>query len=268
MKLKIVFVFLLCLCFFACKKKSDPELFDEFVQRQDGSEYLVLQTADTLPLESLDKDYRRIIEHHENETFLFRKAESEKDTRWCMPLLACPLTEGDIAICMLIDMYKMSDEYFECVMYKNIERKTNTAADFWNYIHESKENRSKVIQKVRDWKEICTSSELLLPWTEEEVLNHSFELISERDVESYSFAKNSNGELTVACYHGIKDEFITGPIEYWRIEDGYLYIYPDYDSPKKGQTKIAKIKIDKENNILCGYRDYKKVVYKYIFANR
>ena len=268
MKLKNFFTLLLCICFLACKKQSDQELFSEFVQRQSGAEYLVLQTADSVPLESLDKDYREIIEHHENETFLFEKAESEKVTRWCLPLLACPLTEGDIAICMLIDMYKMSDEYFESVMYQNIERKANNASDFWSYLHESKENRSEVIQKIWDWKALYTSSELLEPWTEEEVLNHSFELISKTDVELFYFVKNSDGELIATCTYGKKDGFLAGPVEYWRIEGGYLYVYPDYITSKARQIRIAKVKIDKESNILYGYRNYKKVMYKYIFANR
>ncbi|MBQ1713169.1 MAG: hypothetical protein II030_02110 [Treponema sp.] len=177
MKIKICAMLLLCICLLSCKEQSDEELFNKFVQRQSSSvdEFLVLQTADTCPLESLDKDYQRIIGHHENDVFLFEKAKSEKETRWCIPLLACPLTEGDIAICMLIDMYKMSDDYFESVMYENIKRKANTAADFWDYLHESKENRSEIIQKIRDWKGLYTSSEILVPWTEEEVLNNSFE---------------------------------------------------------------------------------------------
>lgn len=35
------------------------------------------------------------------------------------------------------------DEYFESVMYENIERTTNTAYDFWKYIHISEINREE-----------------------------------------------------------------------------------------------------------------------------
>lgn len=263
MKIKICAMLLLCACFLSCKEQTDEELFDKFVQRQSADEFLVLQTADTCPLESLDKDYQRIIEHHENDVFLFEKAKSEKETRWCIPLLACPLTEGDLAICMLIDMYKMSDDYFESVMYENIKRKANTAADFWDYLHESKENRSEIIQKIRDWKGLYTSSEILVPWTEEEVLNHSFELISETDIESFLFRKDSDGVLLASCNYGKKGKYEAGPIEYWRIEGCYLYVYPDATTSEASGIKIAKLKIDKENNILYGYRNNKKVMYKY-----
>lgn len=263
MKIKICAMLLLCACFLSCKEQTDEELFDKFVQRQSADEFLVLQTADTCPLESLDKDYQRIIGHHENNVFLFEKAKSEKETCWCIPLLACPLTEGDLAICMLIDMYKMSDDYFESVMYENIKRKANTAADFWDYLHESKENRSKAIQNIMEWKRLYTSSEVLVPWTEEEVLNHSFELISDTEIESFSFKRNSEGVLVTICSYGTKDKFETYPIEYWRIEGCYLYVYPYSVKRKANGIKIAKLKIDKENNILYGYRNNEKVMYKY-----
>ena len=87
MKIKICAMLLLCASFLSCKEQSDEELFDKFVQRQSSSvdEFLLLQTADTCPLESLDKDYQRIIEHHENDVFLFEKAKSEKRPAGAFP---------------------------------------------------------------------------------------------------------------------------------------------------------------------------------------
>ena len=60
------------------------------------------------------------------------------------------MTEGDIAICMLLDMYPMSDDCFENTMYENVKREYGSAADFWRYIHTSAENRNAIIRKIRN----------------------------------------------------------------------------------------------------------------------
>ena len=69
---------------------------------------------------------------------------------------------------------------------------------------------------------------------------------------------------TVTCTYGKKDFFVTGPIEYWYIENGLLCIYQYENMPSKKQIKIGKIRIDEEKGILHAYRDNKKVEYQYI----
>lgn len=164
MKFKNYFIFLICVFLISCKIQSDEEVFNKFVQRKSVTDFLILQTMDVTPLESLDKDYRRIIENTANRTFLFEKAKSEKETQWCIPILMCSLTEGDVAICMLCDMYKMSDEYFENVMYENVEGEAGTknAGDFWNYVHESPEHRDEIIQKTMEWVNLYRTSDLII----------------------------------------------------------------------------------------------------------
>ena len=260
---KTVFIIFLIICFVSCKSKSDMELFDDFAQKKSVAGFIILQTLDVNPEESLDKNYRKIIKNKANALFLFEKAKSTTKTQYCIPILHKPLTEGDVAICMLCDMYKISDEYFQTVMYENIKRQTNTAEDFWNYVQASEENRNEIIQKISDWVKIYTADDFLFPWTEEEVLNHSFELISDTKIENFVFSKLDDGTRITSCTYGKKDSYLTGPIEYWKIEDGYLYIYPYEEVLSKKQIKIGKIRIDKENKILYGYRNYKKVTYKY-----
>ena len=132
---------------------------------------------------------------------------------------------------MLLDMYKMSDDYFENVMYKNIKREVHSAADFWHYIHVSEDNRNEIIKKITNWIEIYTSSDLLFYWSEEEIINHRFELISDTKIETFVFHKTEDGMQTVTCTYGKKDSFITGPIEYWGIENGLLCIYQYENMP-------------------------------------
>lgn len=268
MKIKIVlFFFISSISLISCKEKSANDLFESFVHKKLNEKYIVLKTADITPIESLDKDYRKIIENHSNTTLLLEKAKSIKETKYCIPNLVCPMTEGDVAICMLLDMYKMSDDYFENVMYKNIKREVHSAADFWHYIHVSEDNRNEIIKKITNWIEIYTSSDLLFHWSEEEIINHRFELISDTKIETFVFHKADDGMQTVTCTYGKKDSFVTGPIEYWYIENGLLCIYQDENRLSKKQIKIGKIRIDEEKKILYAYRNNKKVEYKYIKNN-
>ena len=149
MKIKIVlFFFISSISLVSCKEKSANDLYESFVNKKPNEKYIVLKTADVNSIEALDKTYRKIIENHSNTTLLLEKAKSIKETKYCIPNLVCPMTEGDIAICMLLDMYKMPDDYFENVMYKNIKREVHSAADFWHYIHASEDNRNEIIKKI------------------------------------------------------------------------------------------------------------------------
>lgn len=154
----LIFLFTLSISFLSCKEKSANNLFERFVQKESNEKYIVLKTADINSIESLDKAYRKIIANYRHTTLLLEKAKSIKKTKYCIPNLVCPMTEGDIAICMLIDMYKISDEYFENEMYENIKREAHSAADFWNYVHISEDNRNEIIKKITDWIGIYEST--------------------------------------------------------------------------------------------------------------
>ncbi|MBQ8679026.1 MAG: hypothetical protein IJ530_10905, partial [Treponema sp.] len=58
---KTVFIIFLIICFVSCKSKSDMELFDDFAQKKSVAGFIILQTLDVNPEESLDKNYRKII---------------------------------------------------------------------------------------------------------------------------------------------------------------------------------------------------------------
>ena len=264
MKPKILLLFFIfSISLISCKEESVKDLFESFVRTESNEKYIVLKTADVTPVELLDKDYRKIIANHNYTIVLLEKAKSIKKTKYCIPDLVCPMTEGDIAICMLIDMYKISDDYFENVMCENIKSKILSAADFWQYIHVSENNRNEIIKKITDWIKVCTNSDLLLPWDEEEIIDHRFELISDTAIEIFVFHRSDDGMQTTTCTYGKKDSFAAGTIEYWCIENGYLCIYQDENMLSKKQIKIGKIRIDKENGILYAYRNNKKVEYKY-----
>lgn len=259
----MLFFFIFSITLISCKEKSANHLFESFVQKKSNEKYIILKTADLTPIELLDSNYLKIIEKQGNTTYLLEKAKSIKETKYCIPNLVCPMAEGDIAICMLIDMYQMSDDYFDTVMYENIKRKTDSARDFWDYIHMSEDNRNEVIKKIIDWIGTYTSSDLLLPWTEDEIINHRFELISDTKIETFVFHQTDDEIQIVDCIYGKKDSFVTGPIEYWCIENGLLCIYQDENMLFKKRIIIGKIRIDEEKEILYAYRNNKKIEYKY-----
>lgn len=135
------------------KKNDADKLFANFVNREKEPDalYLGFDSLGIVPMEYLDKNYQVIIKNFDNTDYLLKKAESEKETEYGIGNIVYPMTEGDIAICMLLDMYLMPDEYFETVMYEDIERETNSARDFWHYIHESKENRLEIIHRIKNY---------------------------------------------------------------------------------------------------------------------
>ena len=134
----------------SCKEKSCEDLFYEFVYKKNDDGYIVLETGSICPSDVLDKKYKKITADYGNTNYLLEKAASEDPTNYCIPNLVCPMTEGDIAICMLLDMYPMSDDCFENTMYENVKREYGSAADFWRYIHTSAENRNAIIRKIRN----------------------------------------------------------------------------------------------------------------------
>ena len=266
--MKRIFFILLSFLLISCKEKSVDELFNTFVNCKTDEKYITFQTSDIVPYENLDKNYKKIIENQSTGTisFLYEKAKSTKETKYFIPDLVCPMTEGDIAICMLIDMFNMPDKYFDEVMYENIERKTNSARDFWDYIHSSDNNREEIIQEIKDYYSLITRNAYFAPepWNEDEIINHSFELISNTKIETFLFKKTEEGLLLTSCTYGKKGESITCPIESWHIDkDGFLCISPYNTVLSKKIIRIGKLGIDEENEILHAQRNSKEVKYKY-----
>lgn len=263
MKPKALFLFAFLFNIVSCKERSCESSFNSFVDGTDEEGFICLETLDTTPFDSLNRDYSFLINDIDNTDFLLEKAKSQEETDYCIPNLVCPLFEGDIAICMLLDMYPISDDYFDYVMYQNIQRQYSSAADFWNYIHDSENNRNEIIKKISDYVDVYKNSEILYPWTEDEILGRTFEKISNSEIEVMDFCTDDGGNNYALCQFGKKGEYVTGPIEYWKIDDsGNLCIYED-EFYKKMHIKLGKIKVDEETGILYSLRNFKRVAYIY-----
>lgn len=102
-------------------------------------------------------------------------------------------------------------------------------------------------------------------WSENEIVGTTFELISDSQVEEFSFFIDYyNGTHGATCTFGEKGGWITAPAEYWSIdENGVLLVYPDENKPSKDCIKLQKREIDAENGIAYLLRNGEPKVYFY-----
>ena len=108
------------------------------------------------------------------------------------------------------------------------------------------------------WSELKSTA---VPWTENEIANHFFELDDSEKVETFYFQSDSSENRTVTCTFGKKGKMITAPIKYWQIdENGILCIFDD--SPEERECiKIEKIWL--EEDVLYAVRNQQLAKYKY-----
>lgn len=93
------------------------------------------------------------------------------------------------------------------------------------------------------WSELKSAA---LPWNENEIANHFFELDDSETVETFYFQSDSSENRTVTCTFGKKGKMLTAPIKCWQIdENGILCIFED--SPNERECiKIKKIRISED----------------------
>lgn len=84
-------------------------------------------------------------------SFLLEKAKGNAPTNYMIENIVCPLTDGDIAIDLLLDINLISDNVFaEELVPDSIkeEYRNNGASVWWEWIHESASNRAWVIDAI------------------------------------------------------------------------------------------------------------------------
>ena len=67
--------------------------------------------------------------------------------------IACPLTDGDIALCLLLDINLFGDEVFiDKLVHPDIKKKylDNGAQVWWKWIHSNTENRKWIIGEIKN----------------------------------------------------------------------------------------------------------------------
>ena len=108
------------------------------------------------------------------------------------------------------------------------------------------------------WSELKSAA---LPWNENEIANHFFELDDSETVETFYFQSDSSENRTVTCTFGKKGKMLASPIKCWQIdENGILCIFDD--SPEERECiRIEKIRISED--VLYAEKNQRVVKYKY-----
>lgn len=108
------------------------------------------------------------------------------------------------------------------------------------------------------WSELKSTA---VPWNENEIANHFFELDDSETVETFYFQSDSSENRTVTCTFGKKGKMIASPIKCWQIdENGFLCIFDN--SPEEHDCiKIEKIWLSED--VLYAVRNQRLAKYKY-----
>lgn len=108
--------------------------------------------------------------------------------------------------------------------------------------------------------EVKTSA---VPWNEEEIVGHVFEVDDSESgtVETFYFKSDSSGKRSAACTFGKEGKMLAFPIKSWQIdENGFLCIFDN--SPEEHDCiKIEKIWL--EEDVLYAVRNQQLAKYKY-----
>ena len=100
---------------------------------------------------SLNDAYAKILKMgKENNNKLLKLAINENSTNWITDFSYRPLTDGDLAISLIIDINEITDEDFYLLMPLEIrnEYEKNGVVVFWDWIHEGVYNRKYVINQL------------------------------------------------------------------------------------------------------------------------
>ena len=102
---------------------------------------------------SLNDAYAKILKMgKKNNIRLLELAINENSTNWITDFSYRPLTDGDLAISLIIDINEISDENFYLLLPIEIrnEYEKNGAVVFWDWIHEGISNREYVISQLEN----------------------------------------------------------------------------------------------------------------------
>lgn len=148
-KIKICFLFV-CLIFISCENNSFSFLFSKLVDLNDSE---ILYSYNTYNEENKNKYYKKIYKQgKKNNENLIEKALSVKETNWIAVMYPINLTEGDIAISLLLDINSINDTDFLKLMPRELvsSYKNSGTIVWWNWIHESINNRVYVVEQLKD----------------------------------------------------------------------------------------------------------------------
>lgn len=141
----LIFIFFLGIFFISCKNDFDI-LYKQMINEK---ETVLLEHSDYSS--SLNDAYMKICKMGKgNNNNLLELAINENSTNWVTDFSYRPLTDGDLAISLIIDINEISDEDFYLLMPLEVrnEYEKNGVVAFWDWIHEGVANREYVINQL------------------------------------------------------------------------------------------------------------------------
>lgn len=140
-----IILFFVGLIFISCKKDFDS-LYKQMIKEEKN---VFLEHPDYSS--SINDAYMKIYKMgKENNNNLVELAINENPTNWLTDFSYRPITDGDLAISLLIDINEISDEEFYLLMPLELrnEYDKNGVVVFWDWIHENVINRKYVINQL------------------------------------------------------------------------------------------------------------------------
>lgn len=140
----LIFIFFLGVFFISCKNDFDI-LYKQMINEK---ETVLFEHSD---YSSLNDAYMKICKMgKENNNNLLELAINENSTNWVTDFSYRPLTDGDLAISLIIDINEIRDEDFYLLMPLEVrnEYEKNGVVVFWDCIHEGGANREYVIDQL------------------------------------------------------------------------------------------------------------------------
>lgn len=143
-----LFIAIFSLLCFSCAYNNINYLFDKLTSNTEVKELHFSCNSDS----DMDECYRRIIKQgKKNNVYLIRTSYSEDIVNWVLPLNACKLTKGDLAISILINVNEIDDTKFGLLVpdiIKSDYEKYGIRV-WWEWIHLNSDNREYVIHQLQ-----------------------------------------------------------------------------------------------------------------------
>lgn len=143
----LTFIFFFGVIFISCKNDFDT-LYQQMINEK---ETVFLEHHDYSS--SVNDRYMKICKMGKgNNEALLKLAINENPTNWITCLSYRSLTDGDLAISLIIDINEINDEDFCLLMPLEIRKEYEKigVVVFWDWIHESVSNREYVINQLEN----------------------------------------------------------------------------------------------------------------------
>jgi hypothetical protein len=147
-------IFSFIILFFNCHGKDNVEYY--------FNRLININTRETFPPIDLDgieyihnKYYKKLYNMNKKiNCYLLEKAYSTKPTNWYFYPFYFQMTEGDIAIKLLLDINLLNDSEFYKIIPEKINDEYNKSNGYaniwWIYLHKNIENRKEIIELIKE----------------------------------------------------------------------------------------------------------------------